>query len=100
MRKSPARRSGIPQQMLANRASSLSLACAVHQILLESIVGEPSLHILSLNFVDAAERETVLNSFNQTALELPSPQAGATIHGLFEHWVSTTPDKPALSFQV
>ena len=70
------------------------------QILLESIAAEPELPILQLNFIDAAEREMVLTTFNSTDRALPSPQAGATIHGLFEHWVATTPHAPALCYKV
>lgn len=70
------------------------------QILLSSIAGDPGLPILSLNFIDVRERETVLQDFNNTWLHLPEPHAGATIHGLFEHWVDSTPQAPALTYKV
>lgn len=70
------------------------------QNLLESIAADASQPILQLNFIDAAERDTVLHAFNKTEKPLPAPYAGATIHGLFEHWVDTTPNAPALSYQV
>ncbi len=48
------------------------------------------------------EREAVMrNTFSPLRLK---PAAGAfahqTIHGMLEHWVATTPDAPAATFQV
>ncbi|KAK9813644.1 hypothetical protein WJX73_001264, partial [Symbiochloris irregularis] len=69
------------------------------KILLSSIAGDPGLPMLSLTFIDVRERETVLQDFNNTWMELPEPHARATIHGLFEHWVDTSPQAPALTYK-
>ena len=74
--------------------------CIWPQNLLE-VVAKASEHpINSLDFVDEFEREVVLEKFNATASELPFPYKGATIHGLFEHWATHTPDARAISFEV
>jgi len=70
------------------------------QNLVEVIVKASEYPINSLDFVDDEEREVVLDKFNATVKDLPSPYAGATIHGLFEHWVTQTPDAKAISFEV
>ena len=56
--------------------------------------------INSMDFVDDVEREVVLEKFNATARVLPPPYEAATIHGLFEHWATETPDARAISFEV
>lgn len=70
------------------------------QNLLAVVAKAADFPINSLDFVDEAEREVVLEKFNATATELPSPYKDATIHGLFEHWASQTPNARAISFEV
>ena len=70
------------------------------QNLVGSIVELSEKPIAQLDFVDSAERDIVLNTFNATAVELPPPYAGVTIHGIFEYWASRTPDAKAISFEV
>ena len=56
--------------------------------------------VFQLNFVDAAEEEKVLTTFNATERTLPPPYDHVTIHGLFEYWAEKTPDARAISFEV
>lgn len=56
--------------------------------------------ISALEFVDADERDVVLNKFNNTARDLPEPYSNSTIHGLFEYWATKTPDARAISYEV
>ena len=72
----------------------------LQQVLLESIVLHAEEPLTTLEFVDADEREIVLNKFNNTARDLPHPYTHTTIHGLFEHWADVHPDARAISYEV
>lgn len=69
-------------------------------MLLQSIVRHADQKISVLEFVDADERDVVLNKFNNTAKDWPAPYTHTTIHGLFEYWADTTPNARAISFEV
>lgn len=69
------------------------------QNLVRSIVEDSQQPVFQLNFVDEAEREKVMLTFNATEKELPAPYDNVTIHGLFEYWASATPDARAISFE-
>ena len=70
------------------------------QTLVGSILALADKPIVELDFVDDEERQLVMHTFNDTERILPPPYAGATIHGLFEHWATVTPDARAISFEV
>lgn len=70
------------------------------QNLVADVVSNPDKQIMQLDFVDDEEREKVLNTFNATELELQAPYKDVTIHGLFEHFATKTPDATAISFEV
>lgn len=69
------------------------------QNLIASITDAPELPVFQLDFVDNAESEKVLKTFNATEKPLPPPYENVTIHGLFEHWATKTPDARAVSFE-
>ncbi len=71
------------------------------QALLASIVAAPDEDITRLAFITAPERRLVLETFNET--ELPPTELlheRQTLHGLFEHWATETPDAIAARFEV
>ena len=70
------------------------------QNLLEVVTKASEHAINSMDFVDDVEREVVLEKFNATTRVLPPPYEAATIHGLFEHWATETPNARAISFEV
>lgn len=70
------------------------------QNLVSSIVENAQQPVFQLDFVDSAEREKVLMTFNATERALPPPYDNVTIHGLFEHWAKETPAARAISFEV
>ncbi|WP_036667215.1 condensation domain-containing protein, partial [Paenibacillus sp. UNC217MF] len=61
--------------------------------MVEQIVSTPNVAVDKLELLTAEEREELLATFNDTAMELP---AEATVHGLFEQQAARTPEQPAL----
>ncbi|WP_312847107.1 non-ribosomal peptide synthetase, partial [Paenibacillus popilliae] len=61
--------------------------------MVEQIVSTPNMAVDKLELLTAEEREELLVTFNDTAMELP---AEATVHGLFEQQAARTPEQPAL----
>ncbi|WP_036667193.1 non-ribosomal peptide synthetase, partial [Paenibacillus sp. UNC217MF] len=56
-------------------------------------VSTPNVAVDKLELLTAEEREELLVTFNDTAMELP---AEATVHGLFDQQAARTPEQPAL----
>ncbi|MGG4197323.1 amino acid adenylation domain-containing protein, partial [Paenibacillus jamilae] len=61
--------------------------------MVEQIVSTPNVVVEKLEVLTAEEREELLVTFNDTAVELP---AEATVHTLFEQQAARTPEQPAL----
>ncbi|MCY7488135.1 condensation domain-containing protein, partial [Paenibacillus alvei] len=61
--------------------------------MVEQIVSTPNVAVEKLELLTAEEREELLVTFNDTAVELP---AEATVHALFEQQAARTPEQPAL----
>ncbi|WP_289355977.1 non-ribosomal peptide synthetase [Paenibacillus sp. S-12] len=61
--------------------------------MVEQIVSTPNVAVEKLELLTAEEREELLVTFNDTAVELP---AEATVHALFEQQAALTPEQPAL----
>ncbi|WP_430058812.1 amino acid adenylation domain-containing protein [Paenibacillus alvei] len=61
--------------------------------MVEQIVSIPNVAVEKLELLTAEEREELLVTFNDTAVELP---AEATVHALFEQQAARTPEQPAL----
>ncbi|XXX82580.1 amino acid adenylation domain-containing protein [Sorangium sp. So ce134] len=60
---------------------------ALH-VLVHALATEPARPVCELDVLPASERERVLASWNDTAIEVPR---GASVHGLFEAQVARTP---------
>jgi amino acid adenylation domain-containing protein len=65
------------------------------QTLLTAIVARPDTNLGDLPILTAAERETLLVRWNDTAIAVPA----TTMHGLVEAQAARTPDAPAVSFE-
>ena len=65
------------------------------------MLAAPDAPVDGLGFVSESEREVLLREFNMTE-QPPSAllHPGQTLHGLLEHWASTTPDATAAVFKV
>ncbi|WP_238553057.1 non-ribosomal peptide synthetase, partial [Paenibacillus alvei] len=61
--------------------------------MVEQIVSTPNVAVENLDLLTVEEREELLVTFNDTAVELP---VEATVHALFEQQAARTPDQPAL----
>ncbi|WP_244966060.1 AMP-binding protein, partial [Paenibacillus alvei] len=61
--------------------------------MVEQIVSTPNVAVEKLELLTVEEREELLVTFNDTAVELP---AEATVHALFEQQAARTPEQPAL----
>jgi non-ribosomal peptide synthetase component F len=71
------------------------------QVLLERLTQAPETAVDAVSLLSAVERQTVLHTFNQTPICVPSGACqGQTIHGMLEYWAATTPAAPAALFQV
>ena len=86
--------------MATTLGNAVSDSMSLPQNLLEVVTKASEHAVNSMDFVDDVEREVVLEKFNATARVLPPPYEAATIHGLFEHWATQTPDARAISFEV
>lgn len=78
-------------------AATVSRWLTHYQTLLESIVSDPDQCVWKLPLLSNTERTTILQSWNDTAVDYPL--ATATLHGLIEAQVQRTPDAPALIFE-
>ncbi|GII58659.1 hypothetical protein Pth03_70480 [Planotetraspora thailandica] len=56
----------------------------------------PSTPVTRLELLDAAERDTILHAWNDSAIPLPR---AVTVHELFERCAAATPDAPALTYR-
>ena len=65
------------------------------------MLAAPDAPVDRLGFVSEPERDMLLRKFNATELA-PSAllHSGQTMHGLLDHWASTTPDAIAAIFKV
>ena len=76
-------------------AASIERMAANFEVLLGAIVAQPDVRIGELPLLAAAERNELINGWNDTALDYPD----ATLHGLFEAQVAATPDALAVQDQ-
>ncbi|MEW9702943.1 amino acid adenylation domain-containing protein, partial [Paenibacillus sp. SI8] len=63
---------------------------------LEQITANPTIGVHELEVVTAQEKEQILLTFNDTAMDYPREK---TIYGLFEEQVERTPDRVAVQFE-
>ncbi len=76
--------------------------CVLPQVLLANIAAGPSCALEELSIMHPDERTAVMrNTFSPLQLGAAvGAFACQTIHGMLEHWVATTSDAPAATFQV
>lgn len=63
---------------------------------LRDMAAEPDTHISATAFVGDDERDKILYSWNNTAVDFPG---NIPLHHLYEQWAERTPDAPALSWE-
>lgn len=65
-----------------------------YRILLQQIANNVECRVAQLNVLSKGDRETLLDQFNDTAMDYP---ADKTVMDLFEEWLEQYPDKPAVA---
>lgn len=70
-----------------------------HWTTLLSYMEHPETALRAMSLLDAAEYETVVNTFNRSVFDTPLDPAMATIPALFEEQARQTPDAPAVFYE-